>query len=63
MIGVCLAIGLYANQAVVAGGKDGQAPPVDTCVFNDSHFHLTNYVQQGTDIHKYVDCERLDRIG
>ena len=23
-------------------------------LFNDSHFHLTNYVQQGTDIHDYL---------
>src|SRR5262245_55377615 len=21
---------------------------------NDSHFHLTNYIQEGTDIHKFV---------
>jgi Amidohydrolase len=29
--------------------------PADKCVFNDSHFHLTNYVQKGTDAAKYVD--------
>src|SRR5579864_971624 len=23
--------------------------------FNDSHFHLTNYIQQGTDIHDFLD--------
>jgi len=23
--------------------------------FNDSHFHLTNYIQEGTDIHKFVE--------
>jgi predicted TIM-barrel fold metal-dependent hydrolase len=23
--------------------------------FNDSHFHLTNYIQEGTDIHKFLD--------
>ena len=23
-------------------------------LFNDSHFHLTNYVQEGTDIHDFV---------
>ena len=23
--------------------------------FNDSHFHLTNYVQEGTDIHDFVN--------
>src|SRR4029079_15079931 len=23
--------------------------------FNDSHFHLTNYIQEGTDIHEFLD--------
>ncbi|RPI15996.1 MAG: amidohydrolase [Lysobacterales bacterium] len=31
------------------------AAPVEDCLFNDSHFHLTNYVQQGTDMRRYVD--------
>jgi hypothetical protein len=26
----------------------------DSSFFYDSHFHLTNYVQQGIDIHKYI---------
>jgi len=26
----------------------------DTFFMNDSHFHLTNYVQEGTDIHKFL---------
>jgi predicted TIM-barrel fold metal-dependent hydrolase len=30
------------------------AAPRDTYVVNDSHFHLTNYVQQGTDIHDFL---------
>jgi predicted TIM-barrel fold metal-dependent hydrolase len=25
------------------------------CLFHDAHFHLTNYVQQGTDLRRYVD--------
>ena len=25
------------------------------CLFHDAHFHLTNYVQQGTDMGRYVD--------
>jgi len=29
-------------------------PVSDQYEFNDSHFHLTNYVQQGTDIHKFL---------
>ena len=31
-----------------------QAPPNDTYLFNDSHFHLTNYVQEGVDIHDFL---------
>ncbi len=30
------------------------AAPRDSYVVNDSHFHLTNYVQQGTDIHDFL---------
>jgi hypothetical protein len=31
---------------------------------NDSHFHLTNYVQQGTDIHKFLEImgNRVGRV-
>jgi len=38
--------------AAPASAKD---TPASGCLFHDAHFHLTNYVQQGTDIHKYVD--------
>jgi len=31
-------------------------------VFNDSHFHLTNYVQKGTDIHRYLEIMG-DKVG
>ena len=49
--------GLVVVCAAVALGT---SPPVETTgaridQFNDSHFHLTNYVQEGTDIRKYVD--------
>ncbi|HEX7374858.1 MAG TPA: amidohydrolase family protein [Steroidobacteraceae bacterium] len=33
-----------------------------TCLFNDSHFHLTNYVQQGTDMRRYVDEIMGDKV-
>lgn len=34
-----------------------QQPPFDPAraEVNDSHFHLTNYVQEGTDIHKFLE--------
>jgi predicted TIM-barrel fold metal-dependent hydrolase len=35
----------------------------DGYVFHDSHFHLTNYVQQGTDMGKYVDEIMGDKVG
>jgi len=31
-----------------------QVPPNDTYLFNDSHFHLTNYIQEGSDIHELL---------
>lgn len=34
----------------------------DGYLFNDSHFHLTNYVQQGIDIHKYLEIMG-DKVG
>ena len=27
----------------------------DNYLFNDSHFHLTNYIQEGTNIHDFVN--------
>jgi Amidohydrolase len=43
------------------GGNYASAGPPDY-LFNDSHFHLTNYVQKGTDIHKYLEIMG-DKIG
>ena len=31
-------------------------------LFHDSHFHLTNYIQQGTDIHKFLEIMG-DKVG
>src|SRR4051794_38298455 len=41
-----------ALTAPCAQAADSSKPEY---LFNDSHFHLTNYVQQGTDIHKYLE--------
>ena len=43
----------YAQTSVA---KDGY-------LFNDSHFHLTNYIQEGIDIHVYVNDIMGDSIG
>ena len=38
-----------------AQGNNNKTKPVADYDFNDSHFHLTNYIQEGTDIHKYLE--------
>jgi len=54
-------LAMVALIAVIAGDgrfalaqekKHASAPEY---LFNDSHFHLTNYIQKGTDIHRYLD--------
>jgi predicted TIM-barrel fold metal-dependent hydrolase len=37
-----------------AGLPAAAQPPDDGYLFNDAHFHLTNYVQRGTDIREYL---------
>ena len=39
-----------------------QAAERDSYQLNDSHFHLTNYVQEGTDIHKFLEIMG-DKVG
>src|SRR5215469_842992 len=65
-LGRALVIG--AVVAVVAGGGSlavsaAKKPARPDYLFNDSHFHLTNYVQKGTDIHKYVEQIMGDKVG
>ena len=39
---------LFSNKSFSQVSKD-------SVLLNDSHFHLTNYVQEGTDIHKFLE--------
>jgi len=48
MVVLVLALGTVASQ-------QSPRPASDQYELNDSHFHLTNYVQQGTDIHKFLE--------
>jgi hypothetical protein len=57
--GVVAAIFAAGNLPLSAANKPGQAPDY---LFNDSHFHLTNYVQKGTDIHRYLEIMG-DKVG
>src|SRR6516165_1484275 len=56
LIGVAVCGGSLAVSAPNKAGDPGY-------LFNDSHFHLTNYVQKGTDIHKYVEQIMGDKVG
>jgi hypothetical protein len=55
-----IAVTLGASLALSAN-KPAHDPAPDY-LFNDSHFHLTNYVQKGTDIHRYLEIMG-DKVG
>ena len=40
--------------ALSLSSTPAQAPPNDTYLFNDSHFHLTNYIQEGVNIRDFL---------
>jgi hypothetical protein len=52
----CLFAGLVLALATVAAGPAGRAASQadDPTAFDDSHFHLTNYIQQGIDVHDFL---------
>jgi Amidohydrolase len=47
VLAITLALILSASTAVAQA-------PADSYLFNDSHFHLTNYIQEGIDIHDFL---------
>ena len=47
---------VIAQRSKKAGRSDGY-------LFNDAHFHLTNYIQKGTDINVYLNDIMGDKIG
>jgi hypothetical protein len=63
------ALTVGALIAVVAGGtlalsaaRSAPRTSAPDYLFDDSHFHLTNYVQKGTDIHRYLEIMG-DKVG
>ena len=52
----CTAVAVFAIAGLA------QSTTTDKPLYNDSHFHLTNYVQKGTDIHKYIEIMG-DKVG
>ena len=50
VIVLCLLVALLLSSSRIFA----QATSSNDYLFNDSHFHLTNYVQEGTDIHDFL---------
>lgn len=48
------------GASFAAGVSRADSPP--DYLFHDSHFHLTNYIQRGTDIHQYLEIMG-DKVG
>ena len=49
----CLAL-LLTSSTLLLFARQASPPSSDQYLFHDSHMHLTNYVQEGTDIHDFV---------
>jgi hypothetical protein len=62
-IGAAIAVILGGASLAFSAASKAAGGPVPDYLFNDSHFHLTNYVQKGTDIHKYVEQIMGDKVG
>ncbi|WP_166831743.1 amidohydrolase family protein [Thalassoroseus pseudoceratinae] len=52
----------YGCLASLSVSAQELQPNKDGYLFHDSHFHLTNYVQEGTDIRRYLDIMG-DKVG
>ena len=64
--GWLLAVALAALAAIATGPAFAASEAKAAAggyLFNDSHFHLTNYVQKGTDMGKYVREIMGDKVG
>jgi predicted TIM-barrel fold metal-dependent hydrolase len=53
---------LVVGAAVLAAGAASAPAEHPAYVVNDSHFHLTNYVQEGTDVHDFLKIMG-DKVG
>jgi predicted TIM-barrel fold metal-dependent hydrolase len=51
---VSLAVCLCLSLSMSCGLARAQSNSSEQYEFNDSHFHLTNYIQEGIDIHKFL---------
>jgi len=56
LIAIVAAVAL-ARTLSAGGSLAAQAPAGATDTFSDSHFHLTNYIQQGIDVRQYMEIK------
>jgi len=49
-ISLCVLLCAFASLRETSFAQNG----TNTYLFNDSHFHLTNYIQEGIDIHDFL---------
>jgi len=61
-IGGLIAAVVGAGSLALSAARNQPGRPAPDYLFNDSHFHLTNYVQKGTDIHRYLEIMG-DKVG
>ena len=60
---VCLALAVLFLVITAGGGRaQSSGTAGDGYLFHDSHFHLTNYIQEGTDIHDFLKIMG-DKVG
>src|SRR5580765_7032911 len=62
LIGMFIAAIVGGGSLALSAAKNQTRAPTPDYLFNDSHFHLTNYVQKGTDIHRYLEIMG-DKVG
>jgi len=54
LAGAIAVLAMALGGAAAAPAEGAGKTPAPDYLFDDSHFHLTNYIQHGTDIHKYM---------
>ena len=55
VVPMVLAVAMMANSPATAYGQVSASPVAAGPLFHDAHFHLTNYIQEGTPVGKYLE--------
>lgn len=62
MVHVLSAVSVAALATATAGAVGASDARAESCLFNDAHLHLTNYVQQGTNMERFVNEIMGDKV-